>query len=196
MAIIYSGPLTTLPKKFTDILPSDHSLYVYEDTDQQYIIYINKVELPISRTSEAVGYISFSIDFKYSETNVVFLNSTNGGKGIAKYLMIIVAYMSSNHGIDKMTLDDDSDLGPGRDKQTIEEKNDIYKSSGVVSKGIRKTRVYKKKAPAKKKVSIYKSLGCSYIEEPYPEMICSSKSMANEWSGFLVKYGTKGFFVI
>ena len=104
---LYSGILETLPNYFMSILPNNYNLFYYIK-DNQYAIYISENQIDLLNLNKAVGSITFAIDNK--ELIVQYLQSNIKKVGIGHYLMIIIAYIALNKGLNKILLDDDSDL--------------------------------------------------------------------------------------
>ena len=110
MTNIVGGIFDTLPDEFMSILPNNYNLFFYRDNDS-YIIYISETELNLKDISNnAVGYVSFVMDYDDSELTVTFIESKIPRVGIGHYLMLIIGYLANNQRIQKILLDDDSDL--------------------------------------------------------------------------------------
>ena len=101
--------LDVLRQKFGNVLPHGYNIFIHQE-NTQYILYINDREVPRDAVSRAIGYISFNIGFAEQEIDIMFVLSTLPKNGIGHYLMFLVAFVGKIFNIDKILLDDDSDL--------------------------------------------------------------------------------------
>jgi len=99
--------LMILRQKFGNILPPYYDIFMHQE-DTQYLLYINKTPLPKHDVSNGIGYISFTVDD--DEINVMFVWTTIRKQGIGHYLMFLVAFIGNLFNINKIFLDDDSNL--------------------------------------------------------------------------------------
>lgn len=105
-----SGIISSLPKKYTEILPETTNLYYIKSiAGDQYALYLNNTKLNIEKLSESLGYITFSINYKDKEIDIQYLQTKLRGVGIAQYLIFILAYIAKTQKIKNILLDDDSD---------------------------------------------------------------------------------------
>jgi hypothetical protein len=108
--MIGGGLLNILPDNFNNILPDNYNLFFYRN-DDQYAIYISEFETELNNIQNiAIGYVTFVIDYDDSELTIQFIESKMPRVGIGHYLMLIIGYLAHTQRIEKILLDDDSDL--------------------------------------------------------------------------------------
>lgn len=112
MSNILSGTLEILPYELTNILSQNYHLFYYKRGEDEFAIYMAENEIPLKNLDKSISYINFTINYEEKEATIIDLrtNANYTKLGIAHYLLIIVAYICYNQGINKILLDDDSDF--------------------------------------------------------------------------------------
>ena len=98
---------------FIDILPPNYKLF-YHKQGNSYSIYIAQNPIPVIEVStnidSVIGFINFAIVPYDSEKIIQYMQSNMPKVGIGHYLLLIAATIAVINSIEKILLDDDSDM--------------------------------------------------------------------------------------
>ncbi len=98
---------------FIDILPPNYKLF-YHKQGTSYSIYIAQNPIPVIEVSKnidsVIGFINFAIVPDDSEKIIQYMQSNMPKVGIGHYLLLIAATIAVINSIEKILLDDDSDM--------------------------------------------------------------------------------------
>ena len=154
--------------KFIKLLPKKYNIFAYKKPDkngESVIFYIseNIIDTENFNTDDALGFISFYIDYIDNDMSVLFINTIDKfkGKGLGTFFMILAASYTNTLNvkckcIPTIILDDDSDNSWNM------------------------------------KHNIYVKLGLKYINtKPEPEMKGELMDVVNYWNTFQKKYKNK-----
>lgn len=98
---------------FIDILPPNYKLFYHKQANS-YSIYIAQNPIPVIEVStnidSVIGFINFAIVPDDSEKIIQYMQSNMPKVGIGHYLLLIAATIAVINSIEKILLDDDSDM--------------------------------------------------------------------------------------
>lgn len=98
---------------FIDILPPNYKLFYHKQANS-YSIYIAQNPIPVLEVStnidSVIGFINFAIVPDDSEKIIQYMQSNMPKVGIGHYLLLIAATIAVINSIEKILLDDDSDM--------------------------------------------------------------------------------------